>query len=119
MKNRHIPYPQLVELTGRPMVGIIKKDLSRPAAYRLIAGLSSTHCFRGITLREYPTAEELWADPFFDRYFASHHQFKDKYYTGYLKNLTTKGLYKLSNTFSVAYCTISQKGACKIIKQAL
>jgi hypothetical protein len=103
--------PEITAVTGRPL--IIKQDLSRPAAYRIILGYNDK---RGTILAEYITAEVLWQDPLIHQYFSSFGIHHIDYYERYLTKINQSGLYQLSHLYSVIYCEVTKIGIIKPIK---
>jgi len=97
-------------------------DLSEPLAYRIIyaygdLGLIS---IRGCIMSEYGSPEELWNSIFVQQYFGSFGLCTasiTKYHEEYLVAMRTTGVYKLSNCYLLAYCSVGKQG--KIIPHKL
>ncbi|MDF2537138.1 MAG: hypothetical protein K0S76_159 [Herbinix sp.] len=103
--------PKITAVTGRPL--IVKHDLSRPAAYRIILGYTGK---RGEILAEYATAEEVWQNPLIHRYFSSFGIHHIDYYERYLTKINHSGFCQLSHLYSIVYAEINRRGFIKILK---
>jgi hypothetical protein len=106
--------PEIAVITKKPVA--TKVDLSRPPAYRLMAGYNYHYHTRGEILSEYTTAEEVWHSYFIHSYFSSFGKDEKDYLKDYLKEIAQNGVFQLSYTFCILYCNISSSGIIKILK---
>lgn len=93
-------------------------DLSEPLAYRVIYAYDSKHSLKGFTMSEYDTLEAMWDSIFIQQYFGTFGlltTFDTQYHKEYLIAMRTTGVYKLSNWYLLAYCSVDKRG--KIIPQ--
>ncbi len=106
--------PEIVAITGRKQV--IKVDLSRPPAYRIVTGYSYHSKHRGQIICEYETANELWQSDFICNYFWSFGKSCSNYFDIYLKEITSSGVCQLSNSYIAMFCEVNRRGIIKILK---
>lgn len=67
-------------------------------------------------MSEYDSPESLWDSIFVQQYFGSfglYKTFDTKYRAEYTTAMRQTGVYKLSNWYILAYCSINKKGLIK------
>ena len=89
---------------------ILKKDFSRPVAYRIVFALGYTN---QEILSEYSRPEELWQDELIKRHFASFNISEDAYIDDYLKVIADKGIYRLGYAYCIVYGDVHKSGRIK------
>jgi hypothetical protein len=89
-------------------------DLSKPLAYRIIYAYDDLRpSIRGYIMAEYDSQDDLWDSIFVQQYFGSFALYSvsdAKYREEYLVAMRTTGVYKLSNWYILAYCSVNKRG---------
>lgn len=111
-------YPDIKELVAPYLRAKTQKietiDLSKPLAYRIIYAYDDLRpSIRGYIMAEYDSQDDLWDSIFVQQYFGSFGLYSvsdAKYREEYLTAMRQTGVYKLSNYYLLAYCSVNRNG---------